>query len=46
MTNKCLETYGKYTDQIGISCDSIDNNTYKKLGRGYGNHGIITSNWF
>ena len=42
MTNKWLDTYGKYTDQIGISCDSIDNNTNKELGRGYGNHVDIT----
>jgi radical S-adenosyl methionine domain-containing protein 2 len=42
MTKKWLTKYGKNLDQIGISCDSIDNITNTKIGRGFGNHVEIT----
>ena len=37
-----LMNYGGFIDQIGISCDSIDNQVQKDLGRGFGNHVDIT----
>jgi len=42
MTNSWLLNYGKYIDQIGISCDSLDDTIQKKLGRGFGQHVDIT----
>lgn len=42
MTNSWLMNYGRYLDQIGISCDSLDNQTNTKIGRGFGNHVEIT----
>ena len=42
MTKKWLTNYGRYLDQIGISCDSIENITNTKIGRGFGNHVEIT----
>jgi radical S-adenosyl methionine domain-containing protein 2 len=42
MTNGWLNKYGQYTDQIGISCDSLDDTTNQSLGRGFGNHVDIT----
>jgi len=42
MTNSWLLNYGKYIDQIGISCDSLDDTVQKKLGRGFGQHVDIT----
>lgn len=42
MTNSWLLTYGKYLDQIGISCDSLDDSVNKELGRGFGQHVKIT----
>ena len=42
MTKKWLTKYGRNLDQIGISCDSIDNITNTKIGRGFGNHVEIT----
>ena len=42
MTNSWLMKYGRYLDQIGISCDSLDNNTNTNIGRGFGNHVEIT----
>ena len=31
-----------YIDQVGISCDSLDDNVQKKIGRGFGDHVAIT----
>jgi len=42
MTKKWLTKYGRNLDQIGISCDSLDNRTNTKIGRGFGNHVEIT----
>ena len=42
MTNSWLMKYGRYLDQIGISCDSLDNDTNTNIGRGFGNHVEIT----
>lgn len=42
MTNTWLMTYGRFLDQIGISCDSLDDNVNKELGRGFGQHVAIT----
>ena len=42
MTDSWLWKYGKYLDQIGISCDSLDNITNTKIGRGFGQHVEIT----
>ena len=42
MTKKWLTKYGIHLDQIGISCDSLDNRTNTKIGRGFGNHVEIT----
>jgi radical S-adenosyl methionine domain-containing protein 2 len=42
MTIGWLEQYGKYLDQIGISCDSLDDRVNKALGRGFGDHVKIT----
>ena len=42
MTKSWLSKYGKYLDQIGISCDSLDNNVNTGIGRGFGNHVEIT----
>ena len=42
MTKKWLTKYGRNLDQIGISCDSLDNITNTKIGRGFGNHVEIT----
>lgn len=46
MTNSWLLAYGMHLDMIGISCDSINENTQKELGRGYGNHVQITERAF
>lgn len=43
LTNTWLLTYGPFIDQIGISCDSLDDQVNKELGRGFGNHVKITS---
>lgn len=42
MTEKWLEQHGAYLDQIGISCDSLDEKVNKAIGRGFGNHRAIT----
>lgn len=42
ITKKWLTKYGRNLDQIGISCDSLDNRTNTKIGRGFGNHVEIT----
>lgn len=31
-----------YIDQVGISCDSLDDNVQKSIGRGFGNHVEVT----
>jgi len=46
MTNGWLKEYGKYTDQIGISCDSLNDTTNQSLGRGFGNHVTIVKRAF
>lgn len=33
-----LCAYGQFIDQIGISCDSVNEHTNKLIGRGYGAH--------
>ena len=33
-----FKEYGQYLDILGISCDSIDEEINKKIGRGHGNH--------
>jgi radical S-adenosyl methionine domain-containing protein 2 len=35
---KWLQNYGQYVDILGISCDSFDEETNKKIGRGTGRH--------
>lgn len=42
MTQKWLTKYGGYLDQIGISCDSLDNDVNTEIGRGFGSHVEIT----
>ena len=42
LTNTWLLTYGPYLDQIGISCDSMNEQVQKQLGRGFGNHLEVT----
>ena len=42
MTYQWLVKYGRFIDQIGVSCDSLHDNVQKELGRGYGNHVDIT----
>lgn len=42
MTKKWLTKYGIHLDQIGISCDSLDNRINTTIGRGFGNHVEIT----
>jgi radical S-adenosyl methionine domain-containing protein 2 len=42
MTQKWLTKYGGYLDQIGISCDSLDNDVNTEIGRGFGKHVEIT----
>jgi radical S-adenosyl methionine domain-containing protein 2 len=43
MTKPWLWQHAKYIDQIGVSCDSLDDNVNKELGRGFGQHVQITS---
>ena len=42
MTAAWLENYGPYLDQIGISCDSLDEKVNKAIGRGFGSHVAVT----
>ena len=46
ITNTWLMNYGRYLNQIGISCDSLVNHTNTELGRGFGNHVQITERVF
>jgi len=41
-----LQAHGRFIDQIGVSCDSLDDNINKELGRGFGNHVAITKRAF
>jgi radical S-adenosyl methionine domain-containing protein 2 len=34
--------YGPFLDQIGVSCDSLDDQVNKEMGRGFGNHVAVT----
>ena len=38
ITASWFEKYGKYLDILAISCDSFDEETNKKIGRGNGKH--------
>ncbi len=38
VTTKWFETYGKYIDILGVSCDSFKENVNKIIGRGKGDH--------
>ncbi len=38
MTETWRASYGRYIDQIGVSCDSMGDAVNKALGRGFGNH--------
>ncbi|KAL2057376.1 hypothetical protein ABVK25_002429 [Lepraria finkii] len=38
VTSKWLAKYGKYLDIMAVSCDSFDDTTNVKIGRGTGNH--------
>ena len=38
VTKKWLTTYGEYLDIMAVSCDSFDEATNIKIGRGAGNH--------
>lgn len=39
ITQKWLEENGKYIDVLGVSCDSFDEETNIRIGRGTGNNG-------
>ena len=38
LKRRWFEKYGKYLDILAISCDSFDEETNKKIGRGKGEH--------
>lgn len=38
ITELWMKNYGKFVDILGISCDSMDECTNKRIGRGKGNH--------
>ena len=42
LTATWLESYGPFLDQIGVSCDSLDDQVNKEMGRGFGNHVAVT----
>ena len=42
MTNTWIKDNCPYIDQVGISCDSLDDRVQKEIGRGFGNHVDIT----
>ena len=42
MTNTWILANCPFIDQVGISCDSLDDNIQKEIGRGFGNHVEIT----
>lgn len=46
LTRTWLLAYGPYLDQIGVSCDSLNDSVQKQLGRGFGNHVEITQRAF
>jgi len=46
LTQTWLDNNGPFIDQIGISCDSLDDAVNKWLGRGFGNHVEITTRAF
>ena len=46
LTRSWLLAYGPYLDQIGVSCDSLNDTVQKQLGRGFGNHVEITKRAF
>ena len=46
MTLSWLRAHAPYIDQVGVSCDSIDVEVNKRLGRGSGTHVAITERAF
>ena len=46
LTRSWLQLYAPYIDQVGISCDSLDDAVNKRLGRGNGTHVAITERAF
>jgi radical S-adenosyl methionine domain-containing protein 2 len=46
LTWSWLQMYAPYIDQVGISCDSLDDAVNKRLGRGSGTHVAITERAF
>jgi organic radical activating enzyme len=43
LTSAWLEEHARFIDQVGISCDSLDDTVNKALGRGFGSHVAVTS---
>jgi radical S-adenosyl methionine domain-containing protein 2 len=46
VTEKWLDTYGRYLDIMAISCDSFDNDTNIQLGRAENGRGMHVSRVF
>eukprot|EP01043_Picozoa_sp_COSAG02_P016143 COSAG02_NODE_704_length_18279_cov_100.299560_11_plen_676_part_00 len=46
LTSTWLQSYAPYIDQVGISCDSLDDAVNIRLGRGSGTHVAITERAF
>lgn len=46
LTTQWLESFGSYIDQIGVSCDSLDEKVNKSMGRGFGSHVKIMTRCF
>eukprot|EP00301_Raphidiophrys_heterophryoidea_P007376 c12863_g1_i5.p1 GENE.c12863_g1_i5~~c12863_g1_i5.p1 ORF type:complete len:435 (+),score=96.48 c12863_g1_i5:309-1613(+) len=46
MTATWLTSFGRYIDQIGVSCDSLDDSINQDLGRGFGAHVQVTKRAF
>lgn len=43
LTPSWLDRYAPYINQIGVSCDSLDDRVNAYLGRGFGNHVKVTT---